>query len=304
MTSHKLMIKGFAEVAFAQRQRLHFIETLALWDGTVQRERVSESFGVAPTQVTRDFTAYREECPDNLTYNNRLKVYQPTPQFQPVLATGDPEEYLALLRAGIQVKTVKQLPSLGLHPDLAQHASIPGPRARVMPAVLKQVLFAIQRVHGLEVVYLSMESAKPAPRTLWPHALFFSDEWWYVRAFDSKRMGFRDFALHRFDEARAHIGASPAIAAADEDWNSTVEVIVVPDARLTEAQQKLVARDFGMTRDNLGWAWRAQIKKCLVGFFAAQYWLDVQLNRPRRTRLSLRNRSDLERYFFRAASGE
>lgn len=302
---HKMMsMDGFANVAFAQRQRLHFIETLALWNGAVQRERVSDSFGVAPTQVTRDFTAYREQCPDNLIYNNQLKVYQPTAQFEPVLATGDPEEYLALMRVGIHAKTVKQLPSLGLHQDLTRHATLPAPRARVQPGVLRQVLSAIQRAQGLEVIYLSMETAKPASRILWPHALFFSGEWWYVRAFDSKRMGFRDFALHRFDEARAHQGASPSTGEDDEEWVSTVEVIVVPDARLTDAQQKLVARDFGMTKDAQGWAWKAQIKKCLVGFFAAAYWLDVQLNRPRRTRLSLRNRSDLERYFFKATAGE
>lgn len=297
-------MEAFADVAFAQRQRLHFIETLALWDGTVQRERVSASFGVAPTQVTRDFTAYRDRCPDNLAYNNRLKIYQPTAQFQPVLATGDPEEYLALLRAGIQAKTVKHIPSLGLHPNLARHASLPVPRARVMPDVLRQVLFAIQRSRGLEAIYQSMETAKPAFRILWPHALFFSSEWWYVRAYDSKHMAFRDFALHRFDETRAHDATSPATADDDKEWNSTVEVIVIPDARLTDAQQSLVARDFGMAKDAQGWAWKAQIKKCLVGYFAAQYWLDIQLNRPRRTRLSLRNRSDLERYFFQTNDGE
>lgn len=305
VTNHKIMsMDGFADVAFAQRQRLHFIETLALWDGAVKRERVSESFGVAPTQVTRDFTAYREQCPDNLAYNNQLKVYQPTAQFQPVLATGDPDEYLALLRAGILAKTVKQLPSLGLHQDLARHATLPVPRAQVVPGVLRQVLCAIQRAQGLEVTYLSMKTAQPASRIVWPHALFFSAQWWYVRAFDSKRLGFFDFALHRFDEVRAHQGTTPSAGENDEDWVSTVEVIVVPDARLTDAQQKLVARDFGMTKDAQGWAWKAQIKKCLVGYFAAAYWLDIQLNRPSRTRLSLRNRSDLERYFFKAAAGE
>lgn len=305
VTSRKMMsMDDFADVAFAQRQRLHFIETLALWDGSVQRERVSESFGVAPTQVTRDFTAYREQCPDNLIYNNRLKVYQPTAQFQPVLATGDPEEYLALLKSGIKAKTVKQLPSLGLHQGLAFHATLPSPHPRVLPEVLRQVLFAIQRGHGLEAVYLSMETAKPVTRILWPHALFFSDEWWYVRAFDYNRMGFRDFALHRFDEARAHLGAAPKGANEDEAWVSTVEVIVVPDARLTNVQQDLVARDFGMTKDPLGWAWKAQIKKCLVGYFAAKYWLDAQINRPRRTRLSLRNRRELERHFFKTTAGE
>jgi predicted DNA-binding transcriptional regulator YafY len=295
---------GFADVAFAQRQRLHFIETLALWDGTVQRERVSESFGVALAQVTRDFTTYREHCPDNLAYNNRLKVYQPTPQFQPVLAAGDPDEYLALLRAGINVKTVAQLPSLGLHHGLAQHVSLPAPRARVLPRVLREVLSAIQRSHGLEVRYLSMETATPTSRALWPHGLFFSGEWWYVRAFDSKRQEFRNFALHRFDGARTCPAPSPSSSDRDEGWHGKVELIVIPDARLTEAQQALVARDFGMSKDSLGWAWKAHVKKCLVGFFAAHYWLDVQLNRPRRTRLSLRNRSELEPYFFRPSSVE
>lgn len=297
-------MERFTDVAFAQRQRLHFIEMLALWDGTVQRDRVSESFGVAPTQVTRDFNTYRERCPENLTYNNRLKVYQPTRQFQPVLATGDPQEYLSLLKAGIHAKTIKQLPCLGLHPDLASHATLPAPRAPVSPAVLMQMLFAIRRGHGLDVSYLSMATAKPTSRTLWPHALFFGSEWWYVRAFDSKRTGFRDFALHRFDEVKPHQSDSPADASTDEEWHSTVDVVVVPDTRLTDEQQQLVARDFGMVEDEHGWAWKAKIKKSLVGFFAAHYWLDVQLNRPRRTRLALRNRGELERYFFKAIDSE
>lgn len=295
---------GFTDVAFAQRQRLHFIETLALWDGRVQRERVSELFGVALAQVTRDFTTYRERCPDNLTYNNRLKLYQPTPRFQPVLAAGDPDEYLALLRAGVHVKTVAHLPSIGLHHGLAQHASLPAPQGRVLPSVLRAVLFAIQHADGLEAVYLSMETAEPASRTLWPHSIFFIGGWCYVRAFDAKRQEFRDFALHRFDETRISLAPNPSSPDRDEEWYETAEVVVAPDARLTEAQQLLVARDFGMTKDSFGWAWKAAIKKCLVGYFAAHYWLDVQLNRPRRTRLTLRNRDELEPYFFRASSVE
>ncbi|OWQ84786.1 hypothetical protein CDN99_23950 [Roseateles aquatilis] len=293
---------GFADVAFAQRQRLHFIETLALWDGTVQRERVSESFGVALAQVTRDFTFYREQCPDNLEYNNRLKVYRPTARFRPMLAAGDPDEYLALLRAGIHLKTVQHLPSLGLHFGVAQNASLPTPRARVRADVLREVLFAIQRNCGLDAKYLSMETAAVASRCLWPHAIFFSAEWWYVRAYDAKREEFRDFALHRFDTAKANSVPSPCSADQDLGWHEEVEVVVTPDARLTQAQQALIARDFDMAKDPLGWAWKAQLRKCLVGFFAAHYWLDVQLNRPRRTRLSLRNRSELEPYFFKSTA--
>lgn len=60
-------------------------------------------------------------------------------------------------------------------------------------------------------------------------------------------MTFRDFALYRFDEARAHLGAAPTDAKVDAAWFSTVEV-VVSDPRLTDAPQPPVARHFELER--------------------------------------------------------
>lgn len=287
---------AFEDVAFAQRQRLHFIESLALWEGAVQRQRVCDSFDVVPAQVTRDIGIYLERCPGNLAYNNRQKVYLPTTNFKPVLATGDANEHLSLLRAGAQKKTVDVLPSLAA--GTVGHAVLPTPSAQVHAEVLRLVLHAIREKAGLRVRYLSMDGGEGA-RDIWPHGLMFAASWWYARAFDRSRQQFRDFAVHRIDTAELIDLPATLGPEADSLWQQWAEVVVVPDPRLSEIQQRIVARDFQMKKDRLGWAWKERMRLCQIGYFAATHWLDISMNRPRRTRVTIRNKSELEQYFFR-----
>jgi len=145
-----------------------------------------------------------------------------------------------------------------------------------------------------------MNAEKLTGRTLWPHALFFSGEWWYCRAFDAKHQAFRDFALHRMDGARHSNEQSLVHPENDRFWVESAEVLVEPDSRLSPTQQLIVARDYGMTKDRSGWVWKETLRQCMIGYFVALHWLDVDLKRPRRTRLVLRNSGQLERFFFRA----
>jgi predicted DNA-binding transcriptional regulator YafY len=146
-----------------------------------------------------------------------------------------------------------------------------------------------------------MDAEKLTARTLWPHALFFSGEWLYCRAFDAKHQAFRDFALHRMDGARHSDELSPFRPEDDRLWGESTEVLVEPDSRLSPTQQLVVARDYGMTKHRSGWVWKETLRQCMIGYFVALHWLDVDLKRPRRTRLALRNRDQVERFFFRAA---
>ncbi len=51
---------------FAQQQRLRFIESMVLWEGTVQRQRVCDVFGINPNHVTRDLQIYKQHYPKSL----------------------------------------------------------------------------------------------------------------------------------------------------------------------------------------------------------------------------------------------
>jgi predicted DNA-binding transcriptional regulator YafY len=291
---------AFEDIGFAQRQRLHFIESLALWEGAVQRQRICDSFDVVLTQVTRDIGMYVDRCPDNLTYNNRQKVYLPTSKFKPVLASGDANEHLSLLRAGVRKKTVDVLPSLTA--GTVVHAVLPTPTAHVQAEVLRVVLHAIRFKLGVRLHYLSMQGGESV-RSIWPHGLMFATNWWYARAYDEVRRQFRDFALHRMDAAELIDQPGTPGAEADDLWQQTAEVVVIPDPRLSEVQQRIVARDFQMENEQAGWAWKERMRLCQIGYFAAAHWLDVSMNRPRRTRVTLKNKTELEQYFFKQPAG-
>lgn len=288
----------FETIPFAQRQRLHYVETLALWEGSVQIRRVCQSFAVSTSQATRDLGTYIDQCPDNLVYNKRLKVYRPSTAFSPVLATGDPREYLSFLGTDIHCRTVAFLP--GLQIAQVPYAALSAPRVSIDSHALRQILIAVQRKLALDVRYFSMSSAGASSRTIWPHALFFSADWWYVRAFDSRCNSFRDFALHRIQQADASIAACHTDAKSDKHWHDTIEFSLIPDPRLSAIQQNIVALDYGMVRESYGWVWKETVRQCMVRYFVAHHWPDMNIDQPSRRCLSLRNREEVEPFVFRS----
>lgn len=73
-------------IAYAQRERLAFIEVRSYFHGDLTRAHIEERFGVKPAASARDLIAYRDIVPDNLRYNAAQRCYQPTASFQPVFA--------------------------------------------------------------------------------------------------------------------------------------------------------------------------------------------------------------------------
>nr|WP_246814080.1 WYL domain-containing protein [Ferrimonas balearica] len=103
---------------------------------------------------------------------------------------------------------------------------------------------------AVEVHYdsLSSESLEDDPsRLLQPHTLVFNGFRWHVRAWCEKNQGFRDFVISRFrgpavmDDTRPKVGKEQ-----DTEWNDTVSCTLIPNPRLTERQQQVIAKDNGM----------------------------------------------------------
>ena len=282
------------EPSHSQRERLRFVESTLLWEGGIQRSRVSAVFGVVLNHVTKDLREYEAAFPQSLTFEPRRRFYIPGPAFKPRFASGDPQEYLALQLASSQIKSSALVSLVG---DQLPVQGLPTPAYNVERQSLSLVVQAIRSATALEVVYYSMTTPEPVKRRIWPHALFHTGLWWYLRAFDSRSEEFRNFSLQRIDQPKALTAPSPQLSSQDRQWHKESVLEVIPHTALNDHQKKVVAQDFGMTSDDGQPLWRVKIRNCLVGYFATYYGLDLPDARPPRHVLTLRNRDELKPLF-------
>lgn len=273
---------------------MRFVESTLLWEGEIQRSRVSAVFGVVLNHVTKDLREYEAAFPQSLTFEPRRRFYIPGPAFKPRFASGDPHEYLALQLAASQIKSSALVSLVG---DQLPVQAVPTPSLGVKRQSLSLVVQAIRSATALEVVYHSMTTTEPVKRRIWPHALIYTGSWWHLRAFDSRSEEFRNFALQRIEQSKALTDPSPQPSDQDRQWHKESVLEVIPHSALNDHQKMVVARDFGMTSDGGQPLWKVKIRNCLVGYFATHYGLDLPNARPPRHVLSLRNRDDLKPLF-------
>lgn len=282
------------EPSHSQRERLRFVESTLLWEGEIQRSRVSAVFGVVPNHVTKDFREYEAAFPQSLTFEPRRRFYIPGPSFKPRFASDDPHEYLTLQLASSQIRSTAVVPLVG---DQLPVQGLPAPAHGVKRQSLSLVVQAIRAATALEVVYHSMTTSEPTKRRIWPHALIHTGSWWHVRAFDSRSEEFRNFALQRMEQPKSLADSSPQLSDQDRQWHEESMLEVIPHPALNDHQTRVVAREFAMTSDGAQPLWRVKIRKCLVGYFATHYGLDLPNARPPRHVLTLRNRDELQPLF-------
>ena len=70
--------------SLAQRERLAYIEFRLFFLGDIRRQDLMERFSIAPAAATRDFTLYREQCPDNIDFEGSRKTYILGKAFKPI----------------------------------------------------------------------------------------------------------------------------------------------------------------------------------------------------------------------------
>lgn len=289
------MAAAAEELPFARQERLRFVEAVLLWEGSIQRSRVCQAFGVSANHVTRDLSLYEAQHPGSLEYKPRERAYVPGPKFRPIYASPDPAPLLARLQARADS------PAGTLFPEVATAvpvSTLPSPSLGVDKNVLQVMLRSIHRGHGVGATYHSLSDAEPTTVRVWPHAVFNTGLRWYVRAFDEVGGRFRDYALPRFERAHALSTAVARPPAEDTAWTRCIRLDVIPHPKLNAHQQRVVAREFSMKRDRAGWVWTLQLRECLVGYFARRYRLDDKPPvSPQSHWLVLKDRAALKPYF-------
>lgn len=245
-------------IAYAQKERLAFIEVRSYFFGDLTRAQIEARFGIKPAASARDLIAYRELAASNLRYNAALRCYQPTPHFQPLFAHSA-SHVLNWFRSGVgdgqELPSARAIPCESA-PDFVQ------PNMEVLATITR----AIVAGQVLQINYLSLTSGRSTKR-LAPLALADAGFRWHLRAYDQEKNRFSDFVLTRIESAQPTPDTIPDAQKliCDAQWNHMVTLQLVPHPGL--AHPAAIATDYGMHQGQLTLSIRAP----LVGY-ALKRW--------------------------------
>lgn len=225
--------------------RLRTIELIALWEGRLITNQLSDWFGVSRQQASADINRYNSEInPNALIHDPAVKGYIPAHGFKPVLSSGHINEYMALLDS-LNNQPMAQL----LEGNNA--VSVQLPNRAVRPEVVRAAVKACRQQLQLSIHYSSMENPQPRQRVIAPHTLVYTGFRWHLRAWCYSRQEFRDFLLSRIYHTPELQQSSDKNAEDDALWKTQIQLRLIPNLLLNTKQRALVAHDYAMDNQEL-----------------------------------------------------
>ena len=271
--------------------RYRLIEVIALWEGRLTTKHLINSFGIGRQQASKDINNYRADiAPGNLVYNPQLKGYEPSATFKPVVTSGCADEYLHIL------SRTKDLAHTFTNLDLgfANTHMLELPSRSVDPLILRSIVQAAREQKRVDIGYISVNNPETDGRIIVPHTLVCTSMRWHVRAYCEKNGNYRDFVLSRFRGEPELLDKSEHGKEEDSAWNTQIELSITPDPRLEKLQQKVIAHDYGMTRNKLA----VPCKAALLHYVLQAYRLDPhkQEAKPEAQQIVIGNYKSVEKW--------
>jgi predicted DNA-binding transcriptional regulator YafY len=234
-------------VRWGVEQRLEFIEFRLFWEGSINRADIIDCFGVSTPQASKDLSLYQARAPGNMLYDSRAKCYVAADAFVLRFLDPDPYKYLSQLRAVSEGMLPASESWIAAMPNADVALT---PKREIDIAILRRILEAVRESQSIEVLYQSMNSARPDPiwRRMTPHAFGYDGFRWHVRAYCHVEDKFKDFLLPRILEVGTK-GEPGQSGEHDWLWNNYFDVLIGPHPDLTEGQKKVVAKDYGLEID-------------------------------------------------------
>lgn len=273
--------------------RYRLIEIVVLWEGRLTTNHLCHSFGIARQQASKDINAYlRDVAPGNLIYDGKLKGYKPAPDFSPKLTSGLADEYLHAL-ASIKdfAHTFSQLDLGFAHTEM-----LTPPLRQVNPDILRALVQAARDGRKIDMGYVSLTSPDEESRIIAPHTLVCTPLRWHVRAYCEKNREYRDFVLSRFRGINGIEGDADMTKEQDERWNTKIDIVLVPDSRLTDYQKAIIAEDYNMA----GGKRVISVRSALVPYAVQALNLDLTKieARPEAQQIMVANLEEVKRHAF------
>lgn len=272
------------DVRWGLAKRFEFIEWRAFWVGRVNRSDLEERFGVSTPQASVDLRVYQEAAPNNIEYDATEKAYVTKDTFKPEFLRLSADRYLLQLDAILNGAILTTDTWFGSPPPASVMQTVV---RSVDPKILQAILRAISERQQIDVDYQSLTKARTRP--IEPHALAFDGHRWHARAWCVQRQEFRDFVLTRIQSVGSHRPAE-GDPTNDIEWYTTVELKIVPDPGLPDAQKAAIELDYGMTNGLL----RIKTPAALAYYLIKRLNLDLDLP-PERKQIALSNFAEIER---------
>ena len=270
---------------WGQERRLEFIEFRLLWEGRINRSELVDFFGISVPQASLDIAKYNELAPTNLLYDRRLKTYQATSSFLPVLTPADSQNFLTQLWAVESGAMAPTISFIGWRPPCDV---VKLPVRAISTQILLRVLWAIRDTSAIRIAYQSMHRSESSKRWIEPHAIAYDGSRWHVRAWCVENQEFRDFVISRISNVSdQRPGAIDS--AGDARWHGKVTLIVVPRTDLAPAQHKAIEREYGMHGGRLCVSTRI----ALLHYLVRHMQLDRVRTDPNAPPIYWANRTDL-----------
>lgn len=225
--------------------RLRTIELIALWEGRLITNQISDWFGVSRQQASADINRYNSEInPNALIHDPAVKGYVPTSDFKPVLSSGHINEYMALLDS-LNNQPMAQL--------LEGHSaiSVQLPNRAVHPEVVRAAIKACRQQLQLSIFYGSTDKPKPTQRVIAPHTLVYTGFRWHIRAWCYNNQQFRDFLLSRIYYSPKLQQPSDKTIKHDALWQTQIQLRLIPNLLFNAEQRALIAHDYAMDDQQL-----------------------------------------------------
>lgn len=270
------------------RRRLEFIDFRLFWNGRVNRSDIRDTFDISVQQASSDLAHYERVASQNMQYDRGQKTYVRTAEYQPAFIEQSSERFLLQLVA---------IENGWMQRDETWFDKIPPldvttlKRSPTSSRVLLGVLNAIGNRTQITIDYRSLTENADAPRTIAPHALFYSASRWYVRAYSTDREDFRDYNLNRIGNLRPAPPAS-VDTALDYEWIHMFDLEIGPNPELSPVQQEGVAAEFGMEGGKL----LLPVRLSMTFYLMSEHNLDVEpgVLPAFKQQLVLLNRADVE----------
>lgn len=223
--------------------RYRLIEIIALWEGRLTTNHLCNSFQIKRQQASKDINRYNNEiAPGNLVLDRKLKGFRPSDTFKPLFTKGIADEYLHAMASRREIAHTFSSLDLGFDQTEMLHP----PVRHVNHDILRALVQAARNGQKIDMGYVSMTSPDEESRIITPHTLVFTPLRWHVRAYCEKNRDYRDFVLSRFRGINGVEGPSTNLKEQDTRWIQQVDIVLKPDPRLTDYQQKIVEHDYAM----------------------------------------------------------
>lgn len=255
------MNKEFEKVSQAQLERMAYIDFRLDFFGEINRSDLALRFGIKEAAATRDITLYRAASPDNIEYDNQVRMYLRRKSYK-ALFPRTSEQTLTAINTGLgdnftgsenTVISCESLINLGA-PDIT---------------ILSSVTRAIHQNKAIKINYFSLSSDE-SYREIVPHSLVDTGLRWHVRGFDRKNWRFADFVINRItevDDFNSEVNAQERIES-DIDWNTLVKLALVPHPQLHYVEG--IKKEYNMTGDSL----KITVRSALAGYILRRWNID------------------------------